>query len=257
MPQTAILTRAASGEPAGLRPLISKTYTRMNRYEEIFRFLSQIHEAFGLRFRTILSYGCASGEECLTLKAMFPHAKIVGTDILSEMVEKARALCQHEPDIEILPFDAFWKDRRRYDLVCCMSVLIELPFQFVSKKAYEAAMDEPASRLAMYTQVLARLTLKFPFSEFQRVTKLLDAKIRGGGIFVLHNANYRFMETSAGRKKYLPIFLPGKNYETMPKADKKGQAVIHDEYTEVIFRKRRNSLPARIRSMVRRTLRGR
>jgi hypothetical protein len=46
--------------------------TRANRYPEIFAFVrSQLGEDFNGR---ILSFGCSTGEELMTLRAYFPHA---------------------------------------------------------------------------------------------------------------------------------------------------------------------------------------
>ncbi|MCP0913854.1 class I SAM-dependent methyltransferase [Legionella sp. 27cVA30] len=222
-----------------LRPLVHKTYTCMHRYRELFLFLQQIHKAFDLNFRHILSFGCSSGEECLTLKELFPNAKIFGTDILSEMVGKATEFCALEANINILPYETFWQDNDQYDLVCCMSVLLELQYQFMKKPHWHTLVEneDPQKKLLAYELVIKNLKLKFPFSEFENIVTLLDTRVRPGGILVLHNTNYRFLETKVGAN-YDPIILPGKNYETIPKWHANDEPVFHD-YTEVIFRKAR------------------
>ena len=51
--------------------------TSLDRYPEIFAAaVAAVPEA-----RRILSFGCSTGEECVTLASYFPGALIVGTDI--------------------------------------------------------------------------------------------------------------------------------------------------------------------------------
>jgi len=221
-----------------VRPFVHKTYTCMHRYGELFRFLQQINAAFDLNFKKILSFGCSSGEECLTLKELFPEAKVSGTDVLPDMVEKATEFCAHEKDINILPYPHFWQTNDQFDLVSCMSVLLELQYQFLRKPHWHAMIDNPEKKLSAYQIVIEKLKVKFPFSEFERVVTLLDSYVKPGGILVIHNANYRFLETKVGAS-YDPICLPGKNYETIPKWHRDDRPVLHDDYTEVIFRKAR------------------
>ena len=51
--------------------------TALNRYPEIFACAANAAPDT----RRILSFGCSTGEECVTLASYFPAAQIVGTDI--------------------------------------------------------------------------------------------------------------------------------------------------------------------------------
>ena len=51
--------------------------TALNRYPEIFACAANAAPDA----RRILSFGCSTGEECVTLASYFPAAQIVGTDI--------------------------------------------------------------------------------------------------------------------------------------------------------------------------------
>jgi hypothetical protein len=69
--------------------------TALDRYPEIFAAAA----AAAPNARRILSFGCSTGEECVTLANYFPNAQIVGTDINPVNLLKARrtnpfCLCQ-------------------------------------------------------------------------------------------------------------------------------------------------------------------
>jgi tRNA G46 methylase TrmB len=60
--------------------------TALNRYPEIFTAAA----AAAPNAQRILSFGCSTGEECVTLASYFPSAQIVGTDINPVNLIKAR-----------------------------------------------------------------------------------------------------------------------------------------------------------------------
>ena len=60
--------------------------TALNRYPEIFAAAA----AAAPNAQRILSFGCSTGEECVTLANYFPGAQIVGTDINPLNLLKAR-----------------------------------------------------------------------------------------------------------------------------------------------------------------------
>lgn len=218
------------------RRLVQKTYTERNRYGQLFPAIRSLEQAFGLRFRRILSYGCSSGEECITLHEIFPDALVIGTDANPDMIRSARQACAQTNRIYIRPYKKFWNESDKFDLICCMSVLFEMPFQFIPKRDWQAMLADERRQSALETFAKG-LEGKFSFNEFDAIIAGLDRRLRQGGLLIVHNANYRLMETSVGTK-YEPILLPGRNLETMPKLTKNYAPIDQDDYTEVVFRKR-------------------
>ena len=224
-------------EATPARVLIQKTYTEMHRYGHLFPAIRNIEQAFDLKFRRILSYGCSSGEECLTLAELFPDARIFGTDANPEMVAAATEKCAGNPRITIIPYDRFWKEKgRTIDLVCCMSVLFEIPHIFMPKQEWEAKLANPAQRAGALDFFAKSLAKKFPFEEFEGIVSALDRRLRPGGLMVLQNANYRMVETAVGQN-YRAITVPGANIETMPKLSREYEVIDQNKLTEIVFRK--------------------
>jgi SAM-dependent methyltransferase len=77
----------------------------------------------------ILDLGCGTGEITRRLAARYPHATIVGVDILEGSVELARRLTPAERRIEYRQADAFALpfDTATFDLVVCRHVSQSVP----------------------------------------------------------------------------------------------------------------------------------
>lgn len=219
------------------RRLIEKTYTELNRYGRLFPAIRDVEQAFELRFRKVLSYGCSSGEECLTLAELFPEATICGTDANPDMVGAATEKCSGNGRITIVPYESFWKSGQQFDLICCMSVLFEIPYLFMPKQEWDPKMRNADERHAALEFFARNLASKFPFEEFEQIVSGLDNHLKPGGLMVLQNANYRLPETRLG-SNYRPIVFPGKNIETMPKLSRDYGVIDQDMFTEIMFRKK-------------------
>jgi len=117
----------------------------------------------------ILSFGCSIGDELVTLRAVFPEARIVGCDISPVSLEVAARSVGHLAEVVV-------SDRERlaehapFDLVFACSVLCLNP----------APKDFADS---------------FPPARFDRLLRLLDGLLRPGGILAITNASYRFRDS--------------------------------------------------------------
>jgi len=135
--------------------------TRLDRYPEIFATAAEaLPDA-----RRILSFGCSSGEECVTLAKYFPRAKIIGTDV--NLISLAKAMRYLSRNVRFAY--ASEKTLRRlgeFDAVFCMAVL-----------------RNPRKKLAAG---------RYPFERFEERAHFLETLVGPGGILVIHNSNYRF-----------------------------------------------------------------
>jgi 2-polyprenyl-3-methyl-5-hydroxy-6-metoxy-1,4-benzoquinol methylase len=133
--------------------------TELNRYPEIFAAAA----AAAPDARRILSFGCASGEECITLANYFPEAEIVGADINPVILLKAR---KHRSDRIrfVYASDRILRRLRGFDVLFCMAVL--------------------------------RSAGHYPFERFEERALFPETLVRPGGLLVIHNSPYRFGDTA-------------------------------------------------------------
>jgi hypothetical protein len=134
--------------------------TWMDRYPEIF---STCRAYFTDRKNlTLLSFGCSTGEEVITLRKYFPLAIITG----AEINRRSLAMCRnHEIDDRI----AFiYSDRIKialrgpFDAIFCMAVLQRTPHTIID-------------------QGITNLGHIYPFEKFDRQVTELDALLKKGG----------------------------------------------------------------------------
>jgi Methyltransferase domain len=185
---------------SGLHQAPNRTW--LNRYPEIFAAAA----ATATNARRILSFGCSTGEECVTLASYFPKAQIVGADLNPLILLKAM---KHRSDRIrfVYASDRILSRFGGFDAVFCMSVL----------------RSSERRRLAGH----------YPFERFEERVLFLESLVRPGGLLVIHNSTYRFSDTTHGIA-----------YETIPVSAGHDEGVfLPDGLTEVepdccLFRKR-------------------
>jgi hypothetical protein len=173
----------------------TEAWTGLNRYPEIFAAASAaLPDA-----RRILSFGCSTGEECVTLANYFPNAQIVGADV--NVLSLIQAM-KHRSDRIRFVYASDGKLSRlgSFDALFCMSVL-----------------RTPKSR---------RRAGLYPFARFEERALFLESLVRPGGLLVIHNAMYRFGDAAhkfayeripvAGARHDKDVFLPDGVTEAEP-----------------------------------------
>lgn len=137
--------------------------TEINRYPEIFERAAALVPS-----GNVLSFGCSTGEEVRSLKALNNAWEVHGVETNLKSLMTAR---QSDPEgiyvscVEELPLNA-------YDLVFCMSVLCRFP---------------PVEDQGPY----------FLFSDFEKAVSAIDSVVSlNGGLLILWNAQYDFRQTS-------------------------------------------------------------
>ena len=153
--------------------------TALNRYPEIFAAAAATAPNAG----RILSFGCSTGEECVSLASYFPKAEVIGADINPVIVLKA--IKRHRSDrIRFIYASEFILKRYGgFDVVFCMAVL--------------------------RNPEMARLDGRYPFDRFEERALFLESLVKPGGILVIHNSTYRFSDTAhRGRYEKIPVAAP-------------------------------------------------
>ncbi len=154
-------------------------FTSMNRYPVIFSGCSEyFKERQNIK---ILSYGCSTGEEVLTLRKYFPDATIVGADINKHSLQICRNLPVDEKIKFINSTPNEIKKHGRFDIVFCMAVLQRTPHQVTE-------------------QGITSLKKIYPFEKFEQQIIELDEYVKEGGLLVTHFTQYSFTDTRVSSK---------------------------------------------------------
>ncbi|MCZ4497862.1 MAG: hypothetical protein JWQ74_415 [Marmoricola sp.] len=148
------------------------TTTAWDRYPEEFAF---VRAAAGDRIERILSFGCSSGDELLTLREYFPQARIHGIDVNPLAVRTARKRLRAAGASSVTVArggDASSQTPASYDLVLALAVF----------------------RHGDLNAAPARCDAVLRFADFERTVAGLAACVRPGGLLVLRHANFRFTD---------------------------------------------------------------
>ena len=129
----------------------------------------------------ILSFGCSTGEEVITLRHYFPDATIVGAEINQNSLE----ICQKRKlDSKMLFIDSTDRNIQingPYDAIFCMAVFQRTP-QSITEQGIKS---------------LKRI---YPFEKFDKQICMLDECVKKDGLMVVHFSQYDFLDTAVASK---------------------------------------------------------
>lgn len=150
-------------------------HTALDRYPSVFAAAAANARPTATRgWRTILSYGCSTGEEAVTLAdKYFPDDIVIGLDVSEPALVVAR---ERHPNGRIIYDDSTPETLAKYgpfDCIFAMSVLCRWPATFEL---------EDCSRV-------------YTFKEFETAVETLDRHLKPRGVFTLYNSNFSFLDT--------------------------------------------------------------
>jgi len=177
-----------------------------DRYPRIFaacrRYFGESEE---LR---ILSFGCSTGEEVLTLRRYFPRAVITGAEINRRSLD----VCRSRPADAKISFvysdRAVIAGRAPFDAIFCMAVLQRTP--------HAVQADRTVSLRRIY-----------PFDRFDRQLADFDAWLKPGGLLVIHHTQYRVSDASVAAR-YAPLADADQEDDRSTLFDRDGERVDAD-----------------------------
>jgi SAM-dependent methyltransferase len=144
--------------------------TKPDRYPEIFAF---VRDAVGDGpQRRLLSFGCSTGEEVVSLRRYFPQAHITGIDLNPHNIAKARKTADPQMSFAV---GATVASEDRFDAVFAMAVFRH-------------------GRLGSRPPRCDRL---IRFEDFENTVSALARALRPGGLLAIAHANFRFCDTAA------------------------------------------------------------
>lgn len=190
--------------------------TAPDRHPALFAFAST--QLSGLPEPRVLSYGCSTGEEPLTLARYIPGARIDGLDINPRAVAEARikVAASGEGRITIRESGSPPSEVEAYHAVFCLSVL----------RHGELDACEPD----YCTEIL-------PFQRFAQTISALDRVLRPGGYLFLWGSNFRFADTPEAAN-YDPVAVPDMSPLQGPLYGPGDHLLPQRETREFAFRKR-------------------
>ncbi|HRJ29542.1 MAG TPA: methyltransferase domain-containing protein [Cyclobacteriaceae bacterium] len=147
--------------------------TSENRYPELFEEARKALIGSAAAGINILSYGCSTGEECLSLRRYFSNSRIVGVDINRSNLQIAKSNID-DPGIEFqMSNETNIKASGPYHAIFCLSVLCR----------WED------------TKFLQNCANVYPFSKYEATITFLANQIEKGGVLIIYNSNFRFEDT--------------------------------------------------------------
>lgn len=144
--------------------------TAEERYPELFDLLAELMP----HPRRVLSFGCSTGEELVSLRRRFPTAEIVGAEINARSRRQAVRRTTHDPMTAVVSPHAIHDS---FDLVLALAVLQREPH-----KVAEMEVDD--------------LSSIYPFERFDAAITGLAQCLDRGGLLCIDNAHYRPEDSS-------------------------------------------------------------
>jgi SAM-dependent methyltransferase len=144
--------------------------TSADRYPDEF---AAVAEALEVEAPAILSFGCSSGEELVSLRQHFPTARIHGVDINPIAVRAARRRVAGDLAITVAKAgDASAIEPASYDVVTALAVFRHADLN-QAPPSCEGVLD---------------------FTDFERTIDGLARCVRPGGVLVIRHANFGFTD---------------------------------------------------------------
>jgi SAM-dependent methyltransferase len=159
--------------------------TFVNRYPEVFRYVRQ---ALGDGpDRHILSFGCSTGEELFSLRNYFDEAQLKGIDINSRSI----TICWRQASL------------RKY---ANMSFEVGNSVEAEAPGSFDAIFAMAVFRHAGLGDGPGSCSRYLRFTQFERATEELARTVKLGGYLAIRHANFRFLDTAAG-KNFQPLLV--------------------------------------------------
>lgn len=190
-----------------------ETLTRFNRYPALFdqcrQYLNNVQNPH------ILSFGCSTGEEVCTLGEYLPGAHIMGVDINKWCLKQCTKKYPDERFIFCHRFSEQFLNSENFDAICCLAV-----FQRTESR-----------------RTNNEIAKEHTFEKFEAEIALLDTKLKRGGLLIIDNADFSFLDTHSS-VAYRPLdFRRNQLLRVRPLFDRNNQKIADEQHMYRVFQK--------------------
>ena len=192
--------------------------TYMDRYPKIFSACRDYFD--GKQDIKILSYGCSTGEEVLTLRRYFPNAHIIGAEINKNSLAKCRQLPVDKKINFIYSTPHEIQKHGPFDAIFCMAVLQRKPHDIEAKG-------------------ITSLKGIYPFEKFEGQIVELDNLVNPQGLLVVHFTQYSVADTAVA-SKYVPLGDYNQDDYSSPVFDRNSNLIENPASQKSIFVKQQD-----------------
>lgn len=187
-----------------------------DRYPQLFGAVRTL--LAGYPAPSILSFGCAAGEEVVTLRRYFPDAMLTGAEINRALLRACRRL-PPDPRCEfILSTHEMIAAHGPYHAIFAMAVLTRRPH-------------------AVEAQDMRNIADFYPYTHFERELRFLAAQLAPGGLLIVEHSLYRAEDALSGLSMEA-VIGPGTTLAKGPRFDPAGNRIEPQPIVARIFRKR-------------------
>lgn len=189
------------------------TQTWPDRYPLLFR---AARAAIAQPHPTILSFGCSSGEEVVSLRHYFPDARIVGAEINRACLAQCRRRIVDHDIVFVEPSRDTIAAHGPYDAIFCMAVFQRRPHE-IEKRG------------------IVNIARHYPFNRFADDLGFLAGQLRAGGLLIVEHAQYR-VEDLAASLSLVPVDGEGIALAKGPRFDPAGDLIVPQPTVSRLFR---------------------
>ncbi len=187
-----------------------------DRYSGLFRLTQRmLAERSAPR---ILSYGCAAGEEVVSLRAYFPDSLLVGAEINPILLRACRKLPADPQRHFVRSTPEQIAAHGPYDAIFAMAVFTRRPSEIAARG-------------------ITNIADHYPFEHFLAGIRLLTEQLTPGGLLIVEHALYR-VEDAIGDVPLEPIMVEGNVRSKHPRFDRDGNRIEPNPQISRIFRRR-------------------
>lgn len=189
-------------------------FTLLNRYPALFK-IAQNHFK-NINKPKLLSFGCSTGEEIASLKSYLPNSVCVGVDINAWCVVHAHRK-YGQTDVQFLhSLSAEFEAMTDFDAIFCLAVF-----------------QNPKNR-----HERERKTSEYPFSQFETQLRILDKKLKSGGLLFIDQCDFNFFETCLMPSYTIYPMANNRVLRNRPLFNKNNQKVAEKHNSFRIFQKK-------------------
>lgn len=191
------------------------SHSQPNRYPRLFGAVRDLLK--DVPRPHILSFGCAAGEEVISLQEYFPAGTIVGAELNRSLLRTCR---QRPPD----PRRSFIESSREniaangpYHAIFCMAVFTRRPHEVEARR-------------------LRDISTFYPYDLFAGEVRFLAEQLRPGGLLIVEHALYR-TEDALADHPLVAVYGPGTAPAKGSRFDPAGRIIEPQPVISRIFRR--------------------